>query len=217
MRRKKQSKGGIRRWHVDFRIPAQLPDIKIVRTDFAIVCGCILLPVLLSVVLLYHYLRVEESRDHIALLQRQVDQQAAMDTEITAMNRLFEQEAQKIQEVTLFLQQELDPVIILQKLIQLKPADIAYQNMSISEWSNAKQVGKDKTEIRKAVQIRLTGMLRGSSAEQLEQMDLLQRQIRRDSYFSALDLDMQLKVQRNIAADVFDFNLQITVQARSES
>lgn len=213
MRRKKLSKASAEQWHVDFRIPANLPDIKIVRTDFVIVCVCMLAPVILAGLLAYNYLRIENARDRIVALQEQVAQKQGADREMVAMSRLFEDEAVRIGEVTAFLQQDYDPVAVLVRLVRLRPGNIAYQNISIVELEERAKTEKAPGEAP-GVRVRINGMLRGNSAEHLEQIEAFQQQIGEDDYFRDQEIDMQLVVQRNTVADVFDFNLLITIRGK---
>ncbi len=206
--KKKSNKQAAPSWHPNFRIAEGLPDIKVIRTDFLINSAGILIPLILVGMLIYSHVSEATLENRIADLDAIIAQRDPQNNRFLQQNRAFNDEAKKLNEVSKFLTQGTDPVALLLDFIELRPEFIAYRQVSIRRES--RQIAKNQSATFNAVT--LTGSLRGSAAEELLQMDAFQDLLRKHPQFGHLVTDVQTTVQRNVAADVFDFTMNISLK-----
>lgn len=206
--KKKSHKQSAPSWHPNFRIAEGLPDIKVIRTDFLINSVGILIPLVLIGMLIYSHVTESTLEARIAALDAIVAQREPQNNRFLQHNRTFNDEAKKLNEVSSFLSQGTDPVALLIDFVELRPEFIAYRQVSIRREN--RQIAKNQTAPFKA--ITLTGSLRGSAAEELLQMDVFADMLRNHPQFGHLVTDIQTSVQRNVAADVFDFTMNISLK-----
>lgn len=206
--KKKPNKQIAPNWHPNFRIAEGLPDIKVIRTDFLINSAGILIPLILAGMLIYSHVSEATLEGRLADLNEIIAEREPRNNRFLQQNRAFNDEAKKVNEVSKFLTQGTDPIALLLGFVEVRPEFIAYRQISIRREN--RQIAKNQSATFNSVT--LTGSLRGSAAEELLQMDVFQDILRNHPQFGPLVTDIQTTVQRNVAADVFDFTMNISLK-----
>lgn len=206
--KKKPNKQVTPSWHPNFRIVEGLPDIKVIRTDFLINSAGILIPLILIGILIHSHVTESTLKTRIADLNEIIAERDPQNNRFLQQNRTFNDEAKKLNEVSGFLTQGMDPVALLIDFVELRPEFIAYRNINVRREN--RQISKKTTAVFNVVT--LTGSLRGSASEELLQMDAFADQLRNHPQFGHLVDKVETTVQRNVAADVFDFTMNILIK-----
>ena len=120
-------------WHPNFVITPELPDIKIVRTNF-IVNG-IAISLALGVLFLIgqHEYKAKALEATNARLENRISQAEAGDKENLRLNREFKEAAAYVIEVSKFSKTPFLVHELVQTLSLIKPNDLIYKSISISE------------------------------------------------------------------------------------
>ena len=89
-------------WRPDFKIEATLPDIKIIRTDFAINAIVLVLVLVTGALLVQREYQSYLLRRSVGELEQQVNSNSAENTARLQKNSEFRKQARKIQELQQF-------------------------------------------------------------------------------------------------------------------
>ncbi len=131
-------------WHPDFRITEELPDIKVVRTDFLVNGLALLLMLVLGVILAQRELKTIELNSQIESIRTELDTEAAENRANLALNKEFQEAMAKIEDLNRFY---TEPFLLHQFLAGLatqKPDDIRFSGITIDR-SIVDAKGKKKT------------------------------------------------------------------------
>lgn len=130
---KKQKKEVQPNWHPNFRLADDLPDIKIIRTDFLINGGPGVLCALLLVVFVQGEIVRGGTRGEISKLQQKIQAEQGQNDAIVVQSQQFVQEGAKLVEVEAFYKTPVVPDALLLTLVEIKPENLIFKNVTYRE------------------------------------------------------------------------------------
>jgi len=194
-------------WRPNFVIPAELPDIKVVRTGFIINFIAITLALCVAFFLLQREYRAYVLGHTIADMEQQIRVANADDVENLKSSEAFRSAAQYVVEVEKFYSAPLQAHTFLYSLAQIKPEDLIFNSVSLSE-TVVKQNGKNAL----AYNINITGDAKSLTVlddfkKILEDADLLK--------VEGFDLQIDETLQgRDEKTGIFPYRLAISLTPR---
>lgn len=121
--------GGIPAWHLDFRDPSRLPDVKPIRTSF-FVNG---ISVLLAAFVLMNFAKQEFAlfnlRSQVTEWEAQIESDGISSSAAVQSFRKFQEEEKKIKEVETFLATQITPSEFLLRLGEILPENIIIETI----------------------------------------------------------------------------------------
>ncbi len=138
------------RWHADFRLVDQLPDIKVVRTKFIV--NFIFLAIFFALLVVVGYREISKIglRQSISSLQSEVDSRSGPNKQLTTLSRDFRMLANKMDDIKSFKDAPIRPAWLLIELSRIRTQDVVYDAIGYENfWDNTA-----KEEIYK---VRLSG------------------------------------------------------------
>ena len=120
-------------WHPDFRNPATLPDIKVVRTHFLLNFSS----VAVAIILLFFYSHKEYSLQSINTdilnLEAEIEENKAENGKNTRLSVEFEKRAKKVNELDDYLQVPILPSDLILQLSENLPEEILLESITYSD------------------------------------------------------------------------------------
>lgn len=120
-------------WRPDFRIPASLPDIKVVRTDFIINFIVITILVIVAAFVLQREYRAFAMRGTIDDLERRIRIADSDDSLYLKQNGRFLDASRNVIELESFYFAPFLPHHFMAELIELRPKDLIFKSLEYSE------------------------------------------------------------------------------------
>lgn len=194
-------------WRPNFVIQSELPDIKVVRTEFIINFIAITLALCVAFFLLQREYRAFVLRNTIADMEQQIRVADADDVQNLKSSEAFRGSAQYVIEVEKFFISPLQPYTFLYTLSEIKPEDLIFNSVSLGE-SVVKQEGKDTV----AYKINIAGDAKSLTVlddfkKILEDADLFQI----DGYDLQIDETLQ---GRDEKTGIFPYQLAISLTSK---
>ena len=100
--RKRSQGAAVPNWHPNFRNAATLPDLKVIRTSFFVNVLCVTLGVAAILFTVYREYLALNTRGEIREAERRIEVASARNSKLLAMNREFQEGANKFAEVKEF-------------------------------------------------------------------------------------------------------------------
>jgi Tfp pilus assembly protein PilN len=135
-------------WHPNFRVTDQLPDLKVVRTDFFVNIATASIAIICVLFLGIREYRATSIQNSISSWEQQIEEDGARNRAYLKMSADFEQGGKKVEEVNRFVTQDIVASSLLIALSKSIPGEIVFTNISLSE-----------------KRVNLFGSIRGSSEE----------------------------------------------------
>jgi len=126
-------------WHTDFRNTELLPDIKVIRTHFFVNLITVFIPLIILVFWVLDEVQMAAIKDSISGLETQVSGKKDADEAYLALSKEFDKETAKIRAMEEFYT-NLFPASDL----MLALSEVMEDNMSLSRFSLAKSITKDR-------------------------------------------------------------------------
>ena len=121
------------RWRPDFKIESTLPDIKIVRTDFAVNSVVFVLVLITSALLVQREYQSYLLRRSVGDLEQQLQSKDLENTKRLKKSGQFRKLAQNIQELQRFFKVPFFAHESIAELVSLKPEDVTFSRVYLSE------------------------------------------------------------------------------------
>ena len=199
MKRNKKSHSEGPCWHPDFRDPAALPDVKVIRTSFFLnVCAA----VILCALLIFFFYREFESRSleeqveshNLRISERQSQNQHAVD-----LSREFANEATKVSELEEFLDVPIGVSDFLSELARTIPDRVVFSRI------NYRLTGSRGEVV-------LTGRVHGASGDATDLVSEYERFFTEDPYFTESVESVNVRsVARNPETDTLSFDFLLSI------
>ena len=201
-------------WRPDFKIESTLPDIKIIRTDFAINSIVLVLALIASALLVQREYSSHLLRRSIGDLEQQVQSNSKENTVRLKKSEQFRKLGRNIEELQRFFQVPFLAHELIVELALLKPENVIFSRVELSE-SVTKVSNKAKNRVKPKVvyEVNIAGDVQdlpilAEFKHNLEESSLLSSK----GFVVSVDESMQ---QRNVEMGIIPF--QITVSFASAS
>ena len=120
-------------WRPNFVDPAELPDIKVIRTGFIINFVAVTFALVVTFWLIQREYQARALSQTIATMEQQIAVAKAVDSENLALSRDFRKVAEHIIEVGKFLEVPIEPHDFFVSLSKIKPDDLLFRSISLGE------------------------------------------------------------------------------------
>lgn len=120
-------------WHPDFRNPASLPDVKVVRTVFFIRGALILALVAILGIAGYREYDIRIFHDEVKTWEASIEGNRAQNREAIRLNTEFAQEVKKIEEISAFLDIPFLPSTFLRRMGEELPEEMVLSSVRYRE------------------------------------------------------------------------------------
>lgn len=124
---------GVPAWHPNFRNYEKLPDIKVVRTAFFINGAAISIALAALIYFALDEWRLRGITSQVAQVQAQIDRDKKVSDQAVALFRKFQAEEAKINEVDAFLKSKPLVSVVLMRLSETLPPNIALDSLDFRE------------------------------------------------------------------------------------
>lgn len=139
-------------WRPNFVDPAELPDIKVIRTDFIINFIAVTLALVVMFSLLQREYKARIVSQGIDAMEQRIAIAEAKDKESLKLSSDFRKAAEHIVEVEKFFEAPIQPHEFLLGLSEIKPDDLLFSSISFSE-----QITKVKKKDQVSYAINISG------------------------------------------------------------
>jgi len=157
-------------WHPDFRDSEVLPDVKAVRTNFLVNFVALALAVVLVGVLVFSEYQAMTVSSAIADEEEKIAAEAPSNREYLKLSAQFEKLSPKAEDLENFYAGYLSPLEVTLALSESRPETIALQSIDFRASRENTGSAKRPKYVRIPVYT-IKGMLRGDSAEALDELD----------------------------------------------
>lgn len=120
-------------WHPNFRNYEKLPDVKVVRTAFFINGASIFLAVTLLVYSAFREWQIQVIGGQVTEIQAQISRDKGASDQAIALFRKFQADEARAGEVETFLQSKPVVSVLLLRLAQTLPKDVAFDTFDLRE------------------------------------------------------------------------------------
>jgi hypothetical protein len=120
-------------WHPNFRIVNELPDLKVVRTDFFVNIATASIAIICVLFLGFREYQSASLRNSISSWEQQIEEDGSKNRAYLKMSAEFEQAGKKVEEIEQFVTQDLVASSLLVALSESIPAEILFTNISLLE------------------------------------------------------------------------------------
>ncbi len=188
-------------WHPDFRIAEGLPDIKIVRTDFLINMGAVLLAVILLLVVGYREMLIWTAQRDIDLARSVRADLTPDNNRALSLNRIFMESRAVFRDLEIFFSAPLHADRLILDLAEAKPDAISLETLTyrVTEFEESQQVHR-----RHHIQ------MRANTRSIPEPVETYRRRLRAIDYLDRPNLQIQDSNPRQTDAGNFAFDLSIS-------
>jgi len=192
-------------WRPNFVKTSELPDIKVVRTDFIINFVVIVLMLTLGFYVLQHEYRFYVLDKTIAVMEQRIQIAEPEDTMSLKLSREFTDAAEHIAEVEKFYAAPFQVQDLLIQLTQLRPEQLIFKQISVVE-SLAKEEAAQVVSYRinvtgEVISLTVLDEFKGALAA----LDLFN--------YAGYTLDIDETLQgRDAESGIFPYTLQITLK-----
>lgn len=200
-------------WHADFRNTESLPDVKVVRTDFLINFVAIFVFIALLSLFGYRQFNAANLKSRIADLQAEVSKQKPANQRNLRESRQFKNSQDIIEDLNNFYATAVPPLDFIVQITEERPKFIAFSKIDFRVTSE--NISKNKT-IEYGVFI-ISGMLRGSTARDLEDLNSYRDKIGEMALLNdKIDRITVPPPRRDPTLDLYQFNIEIRLKPRDK-
>ena len=189
-------------WHPNFRIESELPDIKIIRTDFIIngIAGFIAL--VLMIVVVSREISLSEYRSSVSALEQEISGLKKGNAQNLKLSKTFKDAAPLIADIERFSIAPIEPLTTLLTVSEILPQGVLLERFSFSE---GQRMEKKKTYPN--YQISLTGV-----APTLADISSLKEAVGALEFISNYSSSLSERPSlRDEATGFFSFQIDVTV------
>lgn len=197
-------------WRPNFVNVSELPDIKVVRTDFIVNFVSLVLMLLVGFFVLQREYRAYSLGKTIAEMEQRIRVADADDAASLKLSRDFRDSAAHVAELEKFYATPVLAHDFLTQITQMRPEKLIFKQLSFVE-----SLGKDGTAPIVTYQINISGEVRSLTVldefkGELSDWELLN--------FGGYELDIDEAVQgRDADTGIFPYTLQITLKPAKEA
>lgn len=196
-------------WRPDFRIPSTLPDIKIIRTGFAVNSVAILLVLVVGFMLLQREYRGRALGGTIHEMEQRIQEAAPADKASLKLNEKFRSAAAHIEEIQKFYTAPILSHDLLAHLTEMQPDDLIFSRVTFSE-----SLEKQKKKTALSYVINLTGEVKDLRILDQFKKDLQEAEFLAPEGFAS---EINESVQTPDAVTrIFPYRISITMRPVSE-
>lgn len=197
-------------WHPNFRDPEALPDIKVVRTDFAFnLIACALAFALLGLVGFNEYTAMSLGSEVSKLESKRTALRGPDSKSITISNN-FAKQAERVGQVAEFMEQPASISKLLVEVANIIPEDMLLSSFAYSLAMENVTKGKKKSRVRiRRIQIRGNVTGNPESAPELVD-DFRQDLLELPTIKPHIDTIKLASLERDDTLDVFNYTLDLT-------
>jgi len=193
-------------WHPDFRVAEDLPDIKVVRTDFLINIGAVGLALMIFIWLAYREATVYGLENDISTLQAEQSRLEGDNMIVVASNTRFMKRKQIFDDLDKFYDIPVDVPRFLADLARLRPSDISFEEVAYQELQQTEQ-----KVITRTYRIFLRGQTRS-----LQLIDDLKESLIELPYLQNVDDISEGSNPRNPTLNTFGFSIEVRFKQATE-
>lgn len=188
-------------WHPDFRIAEGLPDTKIVRTDFLINLGAVLVAVVLLLVVGYRETLIWTAQRDIELAHSIRADLSPENNRAIALNRTFMEARAIYRDLEIFFNAPFHVDRLILDLAEAKPDEVSLESLTyrVTEFEQSQQVHR-----RHGIQ------MRANTRSIPDPVETYRRRIRAIDYLDRPNLRIQDSNPRQTDAGNFAFDLSVT-------
>ncbi len=181
-------------WRPDFRDPATLPDIKVVRTDFLVNVFSVVVLALITVFVLQREYRAWALKGRIASLEEEIRLAEPDDRIYIKQSEQFRDAGKYILEMNTFYDVPFYAHELMVELARLKQEELLFTEVSMSEeiaTRSKRTPGSKVKTVTKVVeyQIRIDGEVH---EKHLDTFDLFKTSLRESEYFQVDGFDTKI-------------------------
>lgn len=120
-------------WHPDFRNAARLPDTKVVRTAFFVNGVAVVVALVMGGWCAYQAYELHDLHRQIAQAEEQIAHDRKPSDQAIALYKKFQAEAARIAEIDGFVTSRPLPSVLIQRLAQTLPANVALDGFELRD------------------------------------------------------------------------------------
>ncbi len=186
-------------WHPEFRNPAALPDVKVVRTSFFLnVCAFVITCALLIVFVSREY-ELRNIKEQVDSWETRIEERRPQSEEAVELSREFDAEREQFEQAAAFFR---SPVVASELLGQL--AGTLPERIVLTRITHRVEDGRRR--------LTLVGRVLGISEEATDIISGYEALFGEDEYFSAVVRDVDVtSVTRNPEADTLSFSFALSL------
>lgn len=140
------------RWRPNFVIQSELPDIKVVRTNFLINIVAVSMALSMVFLLLSREYSARSLESAISSLERRIEDAATKDRKSLQLSGDFKKAAEYVIEVGQFSERLFRVHELVRELSSIKPDDLVYNSITVSE-----SMGSGETANKVVYRVNLNG------------------------------------------------------------
>lgn len=203
-------------WRPNFKIESTLPDIKLVRTDFAINFVVLVLVLISVAVLIQREYQSYLLRASIGELEQQVRDNNTENNGRLKKSGEFRELARNIQELQRFFKVPFFAHEVMFELTSLKPEDMVFSRVGLSE--SITKVGsstKDKEKPKVVFEINIAG-----DVQDLPVLTEFKRKLEESSIFNSKDFELNIDEnmqQRDVDTGIIPFQITVSLVSKHSS
>jgi len=120
-------------WHPNFRLPAELPDIKVIRTDFLINGFAAALILLSLFTIVKREFSIRSITQEVTALESSVKDLKKENESVVKVSESYRELSKEIEELEKFYDAPYDSAILLKQISEIRPEDILLSSISLTE------------------------------------------------------------------------------------
>lgn len=134
-------------WHPEFRIAEDLPDIKVIRTDFLVNIAVFSLAGILLLILVYREVAVASARGDLEELERQVADMQEEDLRLGQLMGAFNRQRPVFDDLRRFFDMPVNLTRFMVDMAEIRPEQIALDQFEYTE--TPRVVGKNTRRLHR--------------------------------------------------------------------
>ena len=190
-------------WHSNFRNYQQLPDTKVVRTNFFINAAVVAAVLALMLGVGFREYHIYNLVTQIAGSQKEIDAHVRANREALRLNKAFEVESKKIAEAQAFRQSLINPAEFVTLLGQTLPQAITIESVEA-------RLAESSAGVIFMVRGQVAGVAGEAAGVAAGYVDMLRAHPRLGSVFAAINL---ANLSRDARSNSLTFDISLRVKA----
>lgn len=174
-------------WRPNFRITEELPDTKVIRTDFLLNFIFVALALLAGVYLLNIQLQIWSLKSSISAYEEKIAGGDADNKKFLRQSADFEKQSKNIKEVLDFVRAQVPPTNLLESLQNARPEQLILTSVSVSPRSVMQ--GRNRINY---YDITVNGNVIGAAAEATAMVDQFKQNFSETSFIKPILTNSQL-------------------------
>lgn len=202
-------------WHPDFRDVSNLPDIKLVRTDFLLNSICVAIFLSAAIFFVVNFLNAKNFKDNNDLLKEVIEKERMANQKAFKQNKVFIKESKLVQTFNAFMHPSINPLTFILEISNLKNEKMIFSSVSYIEKSNpdaGSQKNKNKKISPKSYVFSIKGSIYGTYDESLGILNRYMASISSNSTIKSFVKSIEMaSLKRDALIDLFTYQIDLTV------